>query len=197
MSSRRHPERPKPTRSGQRPANIDAVPLEDYFATIELEEPVDGQNAALLDQLGAMLDRIQPGRIDSGRSSIEPFVGGITIEIRHRDDPDIEIGLEAFGEEMVINYGEEHEHFDVEHEFVEFAVGPLATDFMVPRVVAFLEALMTGRIELHVTHRLFYVKTVSYWINDAGERERFLRGGTVIPTFKWSNEPIVRTFDFR
>jgi hypothetical protein len=68
---------------------------------------------------------------------------------------------------------------------------------MVPRIAALLRALMSGRVELHGTHRLFSVKTVSYWINDAGEKERLLRGGTVIPPFRWTREPIVKTFDFR
>ncbi len=171
--------------------------LDDHFATIELAESLDDVTGELLHQLQAMLERIEPARLDRTRSSIVPGVEGISIEMRHRDDSGLSVGVEAFGEEVVVNYGEEHEHFNVEHEFVDFAVGPLATDFMVPRVVAFLEALLTGRIELHVTHRLFYVRTLSYWINDAGDRERFLSGGTVIPTFKWTKEPIVKKFDFR
>lgn len=171
--------------------------LSEHFAAIDLPDDVDALTRQLLDELEALLDAIAPTQLDAGRSTIEPGVGGISIELRHRDKPELTVGIEAFGEEVVVNYGEEHEHFDVEHEFMDFAVGPLATDRMVPRVTAFLEALLTGRIELHVTHHMFYVKTLSYWINDAGERERFLSGGTVIPTFKWSREPIVRTFDFR
>ncbi|NND13958.1 MAG: hypothetical protein HKO10_08335 [Acidimicrobiia bacterium] len=171
--------------------------LDDYFATIELADPLDNLTSELLDELRTMLDRIHPSRLDRTHSSIAPAAEGISIEMRHRDDPGLAVGLEAFGVEVVVNYGEEHEHFNVEHEFIDFAVGPLATEFMVPRIVAFLEALMTGRIELHVTHRFLYVSTVSYWINDAGERERFLSGGTVIPTFKWTKEPIVKNFDFR
>lgn len=171
--------------------------LTDYFATISLPDDIDPQNRQLLDGLDAMLERITPSRIDRESSRIEPGVEGVSIELRHLTNPALQVSIEAFGEEVVVSYGEEHEHFDVEHEIAEFAVGPFATAGVIPRVLAFLESLMTGRVELHVTHRLLYVRTLSYWINDAGERELFLNGGTVIPTFKWSKAPTVRTFDFR
>lgn len=173
------------------------MPLADYFTMIDLGPAVDPLTRSLLDEIEAMLDGLEPTQIDRDRSQIGPGTGGISIDIYHILDPGVAIGIEGFGEEVVVNYGEEHEHFDVEHEFVPLGVGPLATDHMVPRVAAFLRALMSGRVELHVTHRILYVKTVSYWINDDGERERFLRGGTVIPTFRWTREPIVKAFDFR
>lgn len=173
------------------------MPLADHFATIELGNAVDDLTRQLLDELAALLDRVKPKKLDRSRSTITNGIEGISIELRHLDDPDLAVDIEAFGEEVVVNYGEEHEHFNVEHEYMEFVIGPFAAYSMVPRVISFLEALITGRIELHVSHRLIYVSTDSYWINDQGERERFLNGGTVIPTFRWTKEPIVRTFDFR
>lgn len=173
------------------------MPLNDWFSSVDVGDDDSPLTRELLEGCEALLDRLQPALLDVTRSAIQPGVEGLDIELRHRTDPDLRVDITGFGEEVVVSYGEEHEHFDVEHEFVDFAVGPFAVDQMVPRVISFLEALLTGRVELHVTHRLFWVSTISYWINDAGTRERFLRGGTVLPTFRWTREPIVRVFDFR
>ncbi|MFT4628558.1 MAG: hypothetical protein ACI8PZ_007254, partial [Myxococcota bacterium] len=32
---------------------------------------------------------------------------------------------------------------------------------------------------------------------DAGELQPFFSSGTLIPTLRWTSQPIVRTFDFR
>ena len=44
-----------------------------------------------------------------------------------------------------------------------------------------VECLLTGRVELHVWKRPLGVRTRSYWINEDGQPELFLRGGTFGP----------------
>ena len=143
-----------------------------------------------------MLDALKPTKIDSRRSEIVPGSGYISIHIHHVSYPDAAIGVEAFGGEVVVNYGEEHEHFDIEHQSALFGIGPFAEGDLTTQVTAFLRELMSGRVELHVTHRLIYVKTLGFWINEEGERERFISGGTLIPTLRWSKQPNIKTFDF-
>ena len=53
-----------------------------------------------------------------------------------------------------------------------------------------------GRIELQVWKRPFAIKTRTFWINQYGERELTLRGGTVGLFLGWSRQPEVYRYDF-
>ncbi|MFT4628891.1 MAG: hypothetical protein ACI8PZ_007587 [Myxococcota bacterium] len=169
-----------------------AMPLDDHFATLDLTEPLHPRTRELLDSLEATLDRVRPTRLDRAHSSIAPVATGLSLELAHRDDDGLSLGMGAFGAEVVVNYGEEHLHFDTERGRVEPSAETAPAE-----PVAFLEALLTGRIQLHTTHRLFWLSTRSFRLDDAGELQPFFSSGTLIPTFKWTAQPIVRTFDFR
>jgi len=141
------------------------------------------------------LDRLQPPALDRDASSIRVDAEMVTITLVHATDAARNVSVVVFGDEAVVSYGEEHEHFRSDHEDVPGQIGPFRTPGMAPKLVAFLEALMTGRIELHVWKRPLWVRTRSYWVNEGGKRELFLRGGTAWPTLGWSG-PTVRTFGF-
>lgn len=169
--------------------------LTDYFGRVEVGGH-EYSTEAVLAGLEALLDELRPARIDRARSEIVNRSEFVDVRIAHTLDPDLSVEVALFGDEIVVSYGVEHEHFNVEHEDVSYQVGPFLAPGMVPKVIGFLRALITGRVVLEVTHRLVYVKTRSYWINEDGERELFLSGGTVIPTLRWTPEPRILTFDF-
>jgi len=170
--------------------------LTDFFNHLDPTDRVrHPETRALLVALAELLDRLQPATLDRAGSYLECDDETISASLVHAADEARNLAIVMFGDEAVVSYGEEHEHFRSDHVDELEQVGPLATPGMVPKLVAFLEALMTGRIELHVWNRPMWVRTRSYWINDAGTREIFLRGGTLLPSLRWSG-PRVRTFDF-
>jgi len=59
----------------------------------------------------------------------------------------------------------------------------------------FVEQLLLGRVELEVRQGFVLCKTKSYWINDDGEREEFLCGGTLLPSLRRRTPRLIR-FDF-
>ena len=170
------------------------MPLPEFFSVVDLPTDIDASNEHLLVELERLLVNLRPHHLDPKRSKILPGPQGVVITLIHVLKPATTIEIEACGDEVVVSYGEEHVHL-ADYEASVDQVGPLATPGLVPKVIAFLRALLTGRIELEVSHRLLLVTTRSYWINDRGERELFLTGGTFIPTLQWTRAPLVRTFD--
>ncbi len=96
----------------------------------------------------------------------------------------------------MVSYGREHEHFRPDDDPGDEAVGPFGVQGTAPKVVGFVEQLLLGRIELQVWTRPLMVKTRSYWINDRGERELFLRGGTAAWVFGWARRPEILRIEF-
>ncbi len=170
------------------------MPLRDFLRVDELPTEIAVDDELLLSELERLLTELRPKFLDRARSSVVPGPEGIVITLAHLHHPETTIQVEAGGAEIVVSYGEEHVHL-AEHEPSAGQVGPLATPGLVPKVIAFLRALLTGRIELRVSHRLLMVTTRSYWINERGERELFLSGGTLWPTLRWTPVPLIRTFD--
>lgn len=170
--------------------------LGQYLGQVDAVEGLDESSRELVRAIEGVLDSCRPTLVDAKQSRLTTHTDWFEVVLIHLHDPAISIEVSGFGNEVVVSYGVEHESFNVEHEDVSFQVGPLATPGLIPKVSEFLRALLRGRIELEVKHRLFYVATRSYWINDEGVRELFLRGGTVIPTLKWSTQPVVLTFDY-
>ncbi len=171
--------------------------LADFFGRVDGCDEVDHPEASrLLDALPDLLDRLQPQALDRDASSVCVEAEVVTISLVHATDAARSLSMVLFGDEAVVNYREEHEHFRSNHEDGPGQVGPFLAPGMVPKLLSFLEALMTDRIELHVWKRPLWVRTRSYWVNEAGERELFLRGGTVSLTLGW-NGPTVRRFGYR
>lgn len=165
---------------------------------VEWLESVTGLNEeqqAVADGLAAVLKRLNPSQLDVTRCSAVLHGNGFHIVLAHRNG-EYRIDIDADGNgESVVSYGLEHEHFRWEDADVG-RVWPFPSDDHVQATLALVEYLLTGRVELHVWKRPFAIKTRSYWINDQGEAELFLRGGTVGPFFGWSRTPEVNRFDF-
>jgi len=171
--------------------------LADFFGRVDGYDEVDHpETSRFLDALPDLLDRLQPQALDHDASSVCAEAEMVTISLVHATDTARSLSVVLFGDEAVVSYGEEHEHFRSNHEDGPRQVGPFLTRGMVPKLLSFLEALMADRIELHVWKRPLWIRTRSYWVNEAGERELFLRGGTVLPTLGWSG-PTVRRFGYR
>ena len=75
-------------------------------------------------------------------------------------------------------------------------VWPFPSEDHIQATLTLVECLLTGRIELQVWKRPLGVKTRSYWINEDGQAELFLRGGTAGPYFGWSRTPEIYRFDY-
>ena len=162
----------------------------------EVGGPLTDEQQSVVDGLGALVARLEPRFLDHGASSAAADDNGLHISLVHRTRPDLGIAIEAAGYgEIVVSYGPEHEHFRPDDASVG-RVWPFATDDHVHGALQLVEYLLTGRVELHVWLRPLGVKTRSFWIDDEGKAELFLRGSTVGPFFGWSREPEIRRFDF-
>ena len=123
----------------------------------------------LIAGLGQLFTELRPTYLDRKRSKLVPGPEGPVITLLPALQPEPGIEIAVCGDEVVVSYGEEHVHLTNDDESGEL-VGPFAVPGLVPKVMAVLRALLTGRIELHVSQRLLLVATRSYWINDHGER---------------------------
>lgn len=151
---------------------------------------------AVAEGVAAILERLDLPYLDVAGCSAVADANGLHVTLQHRRRPGLRIDVIAGdGGEIVVSYGLEHEHFRYEDAQVG-RVWPFPSEDHVGATLALVEYLLTGRIELHVWKRPLAITTRSYWINDAGQRELFLRGGTVGPFFGWSRTPEVYRFDF-
>ena len=154
------------------------------------------EQQALVEGIAAILERLDPPLLDAAGSSAIADANGLHVILMHADRPDMRVDVDADGHgEIVVSYGYEHEHFRSE----DLAVGrvwPFPSADHVQATLTLVECLLTGRVELEVWKRPLGVKTRSYWLNDDGEAELFLRGGTVGPYFGWSKTPKTYRFDF-
>ena len=60
----------------------------------------------------------------------------------------------------------------------------------------FIEQLLVGRIRVEVLRRPFQIKTRTYWLNEDGQPELFLRSGTFLPVMGWSRTPRIEQINF-
>lgn len=154
---------------------------------------VDRDERAFVAALADLLDELGLAALDTAQCRAVAMDSGHDITLAHRDRrASIEIMVT---DEIVVSYGAEHEHFA--RDDAELGrVWPFHEDGHIAQALAFVRYLITGRIELHMWRRPLALKTRSYWINDDGDRELFLRGSTIGPFFGWSSEPEVHRFDF-
>jgi len=146
-----------------------------------------------IDGLGALLDELQLPALDLGASTVETSRSGVHVGLSHRHDGRT-VDIAVVGE-IVVSYGPEHEHFASDDADLG-RVWPFEEDTHVAQAISFIRYLLTGRIEVDVWRRPLALKTRSYWIGEDGQRELFLRGGTIGPFFGWSRTPETHTFDF-
>lgn len=165
-------------------------PAEFEFDTEGLPDLADGQRAFL--RLAAdVIRRIQPGDLDVAHTEVGLEKGSLWVTLPHRDNEECLVMATVSAEEAVVSYSYEHEHFwpdDPENG----RVWPIDAPDYVAAAARFLEQILLGRIELEVRRGFVMQKTKSFWINDAGEREVFLRGGTVMPTLRREAPRLIR-----
>ena len=158
-------------------------------------ESLTAEQRRVAEGVAEMLERLDLTQLDVPRSSAVADTNGFHVALRHRLHPGLRIDVDAANsEEVVVSYGLEHEHFRREDAEVG-RVWPFPSDDHVRATLTLVECLLTGRIELHVQRGLLWVRTTSYWVNDAGERELFLRGSTLLPTLRRA-APVIRTFGY-
>ena len=158
--------------------------------------PLNPEQQAISEGLAAILERLDPPQLDVTASSAVASANGFHVTLVHRNRPEIrvDVGVSGHGEIFVF-YGREEEHFRSQDadEGREWAF-PSANH--VQATLSLVEYLLTGRVELWVWKRPFAVKKRSYWINDDGQLELWLRSATIGPFFGWSRQPEIYRFDF-
>jgi hypothetical protein len=160
---------------------------------VELLNP---EQRAVAEGLSAIVERLDPIQLDVAASSVSGDADGLNVTLVHASRHELQIDVNADGHgEIVVSYGQEHEHFRSE----DSAVGrewPFWSPDHIQATLTLVEGLLTGRVELHVWKRPFGIRTRSFWIDEDGAAAVFLRGGTVGPFFGWSRTPEIYHFDF-
>ncbi|MDJ0924633.1 MAG: hypothetical protein QNJ77_08730 [Acidimicrobiia bacterium] len=163
------------------------------LAVVPLLNP---EQRELAEGLATLIGSLDPPLLDVEESSAVADGNGFHVALVHANRPEMRVDIDADGHgEIVVSYGYEHEHFRSEDASVG-RVWPFPSADHIQGVLTLVDYLMTDRIELHVWKRPLGVRTRSYWINDDGEAELFLRGGTVGPFLGWSRTPEIYRFDF-
>ncbi len=163
---------------------------------LKIAASLNPEQRAVAEGLDALVERLDPPHLDLAESSAVADANGLHVTLIHTIRPEFRIDVDTDGRgEIVVSYGYEHEHFRSEDSAVG-RVWPFPSADHIEATLALVEYLLTGRIELQVWKRPFGVRTHSFWINDDGRAELFLRGGTVGPYFGWSRTPQIYRFDF-
>jgi hypothetical protein len=150
---------------------------------LEVEGALNPEQRAVAEGLAAILQRLNPPYLDVAGSSVVADTNGFHVTLLHSNRPGLGVDVDAScGGEIVVSYGKEHEHFRSEDAAIG-RVWPFPSEDHI-------------QIELQVWKRPLGVKTRSYWINEDGQAELFLRGGTAGPYFGWSRTPEIYRFDF-
>ena len=157
---------------------------------------LDPEQQAVAEGLDAILERLDLPNLDVAASSVVADANGFHVSLVHRNRPEFKIDVEATGDgEIFIFYGPEEESFRSKDADMG-RVWPFPSADHVRAVLALVEYLLTGRIELQVWKRPLAIKTRSYWINEHGQPELFSRASTLGPFLGWSRQPEIYRFDF-
>lgn len=159
-------------------------------------ESLNPEQQAIAEDLAAIIDRLDLPHLDVAASSVAGSADGLHVTLIHTNRPDLRVDVDAdVHGEVIVSYGVEHEHFRSE-DATDGRVWPFPSTDHIEATLTLVECLLTGRVELHIWKRPFGVKTRSFWINDNGQPELFLRSGTVGPFIGWSRAPEIHRFDF-
>lgn len=163
------------------------------FETELLADLTDGQRT-FLGLVADAIRRLQPTNLDVDQIEFDVDKRALWVRLPHRHDEECLVVGTVSSDEAVVSYSYEHEHFwpnDPESGRLWLIDAP---DF-VTAAARFLEQILLGRIELEIRRGFLMHKTKSFWINGDGEREVFLSGGTVMPTFRREPWRLIR-FEF-
>lgn len=152
---------------------------------------LSGTHHAFLDLAADVVRRTRPVDLDLDAIEVTVEKGSMLVWMPHRREDDAHLMITISDEEAVVSYGYEHEHFAADDP-VNDGAGPVEAQDFVAAAARFLEQLLLGRIELEVRRGFLLQRTKSYWINHDGEREVFLRGGTVMPTLRPQPPRLIR-----
>lgn len=96
----------------------DAGEVRRWFGSVALPSPIPAEAAAILDELVALLDLLDPRLIDRDRSSIGTRGSAgddrtVTLEIKHISDSSATVNVDVAGSGAVAGWLGTHEHVDV------------------------------------------------------------------------------------
>jgi hypothetical protein len=159
-------------------------------------ESLNSEQRTLAEGLAAMIERVKPPHLDVAESSVVTGANRFHVTLMHDSCLELRIDVDAAGDdEVAVSYGLEHEHFS-SRDAEDGRVWPFPSEDHIETTLTLVEFLLTGRIELWVWKRPLGIRTRSYWIDDEGHPELFLRGGTAGPYFGWSRSPKIYRFDY-
>lgn len=143
---------------------------------------MDAGQRAFLDLVTGTVDRLRPAHLGAIEASTRR--GTLVVVLPHLHDDEQTLTATVSADDAVVSYGYEHEHFDAGDDGDGWRVA----------AAKFVEQLLLGRVELEVRHGFLLQRTTSSWVDDAGEREVFLRGGTLLPSWRRGRKTV--RFDF-
>lgn len=146
----------------------------------------------MAEDVADLLDELAPAALDPSRSSVTRDEVGLHIALFHRERGPI-VEIDDVGE-ILVSYGDADDRWA--WEYVEQSWLPWEESNPLDGMMRFVRYLLTGRIQLEVRRRPWGVSARSFIVDRAGNRQLFIRGGTVRPYFRWQNEPDRMTFDF-
>ncbi len=167
------------------------VEARDFQFAIEQLGELDDAQRVFLDHVAETIRRIQPPELDMGAIDVAMEDGRLMVLLPHRHDDERMVAAIVAKDEAVVSYSYEHEHFWPDDP-VKGREWPVDAQNFIVAGALFVEQLLLGRIELEVRQGILMLKTKSYWINDVGEREVFLRSGTLLPTFRRRPPRVIR-----
>jgi hypothetical protein len=175
---------------------VQSCDMLSWLDPVSSETP-NREQRALQDGVAEILERLRPSRLDPERSSATLKSGSLGLDFAHRTQPELGILVTADGAgEIVVSYGEEHEHFTAD-DAAHGRVWPFPCADHLEAALSLIEGLMSGRVELQVWRRPLAVRTRSYWCDDRGRPQLFLRASSLGPYVGWRREPEIRVFDYR
>lgn len=167
---------------------------EEFEFGVEVTTAATAPQRTFLDLVSGAVHRLRPDQLDLGEAHASIEDGCLTVLFPHSVHDAMNIGASVDTKEAIVFYGVEHEHF-LPGDPANGRVWPLDGPDFVVAAFRFLEQLLLGRVELEVRQGFVMQRTRSIWINDADEREVFLRGGKVLPRLRRAEPEVVR-FDF-
>lgn len=158
----------------------------------DIDQRLTPPEQALVDGLDHLLTELHLAALDQNACSATKDDVGLHIVLAHRTFGPI-VEVDHMGE-VLVSYGDPNDRFAWEN--AETTCLPPSEEDPLIVALGFLRRLLTGHVELHVRKRPWGTLTRSFWVEEDGTRELFLRGGTVWPYFRWQDQPDVLRFDF-
>lgn len=153
-----------------------------------------GVQRRVVDDVADLIDRVEPTKLDLDESSAHSHGDDVHIELAHLD-PTQSIGVYVSADDqIVVDYGPEHQGF---HPSDPWELWPTEGRDHVAAMLALVDALLTGRLDLQVWSRPWMSRIHTVLRDGDGSEALVGRSGTIRPSLRWSRQPTVHHFDFR